>query len=185
MMYEVKVGKLFKAGVTHYEEMPEYNYRSGVHQLLIAMQHLRPEEIEAVRSARASFAFTVIKDVLVFQYRFGSVLSWSDAAYTWHKVSVAEQQLPPEVAGEQRAMLEIVLIEATTGIVKVIRAVSFSPTFTRRLHQAIRQQAVRPFSPDYDSQVRQIFAAFSSSQLRHKAIASCTGGDTVDRESPY
>lgn len=184
-MRRIEVGQLFEPGVTHYEEMPEYNYRSGAHRLLIPMRNLRPEEIEAVRSADAKFAFTVIGDVIVFQYRFGSVLPWSDAAYTWHKVPAAEQIEPPQLTGNQRMLLEIILIEATTGIVQVIRVVSFSPTFSRRLHKAIREQAARPLPADYDQQTAQIFARYTSKQLRDMTYASCSGGDQQDRPSPY
>jgi len=32
---------------------------------------------------------------------------------------------------------------------------------------------------------RRVFETYSSRQLRDRALASCTGGDTTDRPSPY
>lgn len=181
----IAVGQPLQPDVTRYQEMPEYNYRNGGHHLMIAMANIRPGELEAVKSAPANFAFTVVGDVLVFQYRFGAALPWSDAAYTWHKVPAAEQLRPPKLIGQERALLEIILVEATTGIVKAIRAVSLSPTFSQRLHTAINRQADAPMPADYDAQVQRIFDTFTSAQLRDRAIASCTGGDDVDRDAPY
>lgn len=184
-MHTIFVGKLLKEGVTQYEEMPEYNFRSGVHRLIIAMKNLTPKEIDAVRHVDVKLAFTVIGEVIIFQYRFGAVLPWSDAAYTWHKVPISEQVRPRQLTGEQRVLLEIILVEATTGIVQAIRVVSLSPTFSQRLHTAINRQADNPMPDDYDAQTRRIFDNFTSGQLRARALGSCTGGDTVDRPSPY
>lgn len=184
-MRTLNVGQLLEPGVTRYDEMPEYNYRSGIHRLIIAMRNLTPEEIEAVQHASVKLAFTVIGDVLIFQYRFGSVLPWSDATFTWHKVPVAEQVRPPALSGEQRSLLEIFLVDAATGVIQAIRVVSMSPTMSRRLHEAITRQADAPLPADYDEQARRVFAQYTSNQLRNRALASCTGGDTMDRPSPY
>jgi hypothetical protein len=184
-MRTLKVGELLEPGVTEFKEMPEYNYRSGSHRLIIAMKNIRRVELLAVKSVPARFAFTVIGDVLVFQYRFGTTLPWSDAAYTWHKVPAAEQVRPPKLTGKQRILLEIVLVEAKLGIIEALRAVSLSPTFSQRLHKAINAQADAPMPADYDAQVQHIFDTFTSAQLRDRAIASCTGGDDIDRDAPY
>lgn len=184
-MRKLEVGQPLEPGVAGYDELPEYNYRSGQHRLILFLRNVTAQEIEAVRSASVKLAFTVINDVLIFQYRFGSVIRWSDATYTWHKVPAEEQIRPPRLTGAQRALLEIILVEATTGVIEVLRLVSMSPTFSQRLHTAIERQADTPFPADYDAQARRIFSAYSSNQLRDRALASCTGGDTTDRPSPY
>ncbi len=149
------------------------------------MANLRPEEIAAVRSDTVKLAFTVVGPAIIFQYRVGAELPWSDAAYTWHKVPAEERVEPPALGGRQRAPLEIILVEATTGIVQAIRVVTMSPTMSRRLHEAIRRQAAAPLPADYDAQVWRVFDSYTSAQLRDRAIASCTGGDDIDRPSPY
>jgi len=182
---QLAVGQPLEPGVTRYEELPEYNYRNGEHRLLLFMENITLDELAAVREGDAKFAFTVIGDVLIFQYRFGSALPWSDAAYTWHRVPEEEQIRPPALEGPQRAALLIILVEATTGIVQALRMVSLSPTMSRRLHEAINRQAAAPLPADYDDQIRRIFERFTSKELRDLALASCTGGDVADRASPY
>lgn len=184
-MPTIAVGQPYQKGVTQFPEMPEYNYWRGGHRLAIFMAGITPDELAAVKSAPVQLAFTVVGDVLVLQYRFGAGLPWSDATYTWHKVTPVDQARPPKMIGQERALLEIILVEATTGIVKAIRVVSFSPTFTQRLHAAINRQADAPLPADYDAQAQRVFKNFTSKQLRDRALASCTGGDDTDRPAPY
>lgn len=184
-MRELKVGELLEPGVVEYDEMPEYNYRGGAHVLIIPMNRPTPEEIEAVRSAALKLAFTVIDDILIFQFRCGSTIPWSDAVYTWYRVPPAEQARPPRLTGEQRALLTVILVDAETGIIEALRVVSMSPTFARRLHQAIERQIDGTFPTDYDDRVARLFNAHTSRQLRDRALATCNAGDTIDRPSPY
>lgn len=182
---KLEVGQPLRPGVTRYPELPEYNYLSGGHGLVLYLLDITPAEREAVRRAPVKLAFAVIGDVLFFLYRFGTEIPWSDASYTWHKVPPEWQVRPPALTGEQRILLTIALVEASTGIVEAIRVVTMSPTMSRALHLAINRQADAPFPADYDEQVRRVYAATTSNQLRRRAIASCTGGDTMDRPSPY
>lgn len=184
-MRTIQVGQLFDPAITVWPETPEYNYRSGQHRLIIPLRRPRPDEVEAVRSGAAKFAFTTIGPVLVFQYRFGTVLPWSDALYTWHKVPVEERVEPTALTGEQRVPLQVFLVDAATGITQVIRVLSLSPTFSRRLHEAIRQQAAEPLPANYDELAQRVLDTYTSRQLRDRAVASCTGGDDIDRPSPY
>ncbi len=185
-MRTIEVGKLFDPRLTRWPDgVSEYNYRSGHHRLIIPLARPTPDEVEAVRFGAAKFAFTVIGPVIVFQYRFGTALSWSDALYTWHKVPVEERVEPAVLTGEQRVPLQVFLVDAATGIVQAIRILTLSPTFSRRLHEAIRRQAAEPFPADYDAQARRVLATYTSRQLRDRALASCNGGDEVDRPSPY
>lgn len=185
MSEKLIVGDLMPGGQTQYDEIPEYNSRSGAHRLIIPMAQATAEEIEAVKTGDVKLAFTTIGDVIMFQARFGAIIPWCDAAYTWHKLPAEEQIRPPELTGNQRMMLTIILLEATTGEILAIRAVSMSPTMSKRLNAAINRQADAPFPADYDEQAWGIFNRYSSQQLRDKALASCTGGDSTDRPSPY
>jgi hypothetical protein len=185
-MRTIEVGKLFDPRLTRWDDgVSEYNYRGGYHRLIIPLARPTPDEIEAVRFGAAKFAFTTIGPVIVFQFRFGTAISWSDALYTWHKVPVEERVEPVTLTGEQRVPLEVFLLDAATGIVRAIRVLTLSPTFSRRLHEAIRRQAAEPFPDNYDELAAHVLTNYTSRQLRDRALASCTGGDGVDRPSPY
>jgi hypothetical protein len=184
-MQVITVGKPLNPDVDHWPDMPEYNYLADGHELLISYPNLRQQEIDAVWEATARFAFTVVGDIIVFQYRFGAALPWSDCGYNWHRVPEEERTLPPEPEPEERALLRVILIDANTGIVKALRLMTFSHTFTKRLHQAIREQAARPLPTNYTEHARMLFINYSTKELRRRALASCTGGSQDDRPSPF
>lgn len=184
-MYAIEVGKPLNPHINSWPPMPEYNFSDGSHELIISYARPRPQEIAAVREARAHFAFTVIRDIIVFQYRFGAAMPWSDCGYSWHRVSEEARTLPDMPAPGERAMLYVIFIDANTGIVKALRALTFSHTFTKRLHKAIQEQAARPFPDDYAQQAEMLFVNYSTKELRQRALASCTGGTQHDNPAPF
>lgn len=177
-MHEYQVGKPYIAGKTKYPENGEYNYRGGEHELRLFLADLTPAEINAVRLGRAEFGLFVDGPVILFLYRFGDGIPWSDAPYTVHVVPEIERQLPPVLEGPQRALLHVILVEANTGIIQVLRAVTFSPDFTRALHRAIFGQGTQPFDQAaYDRRLAQLYARHSTTELVRKATARCIGGE--------
>jgi hypothetical protein len=184
-MQKIEVGQPFEPGITSYQEVAQYSCRSGRHFLIMPMANISQLELKAVTAGNAYFAFTVIGDVLVFQYRFGTALSWSDSTYNWYLVAEDERELPEDPGEDGHPLLSVILIEATNGLVAGLRLISLSPTFARELRNALAQQARRPKPPDFSQQARRVFARYSSRQLRHMAIASCIGGDDYDRPAPF
>ena len=184
-MYAIQVGQPLNPDINSWPPMPEYNFMDGSHELILSFANPRRQEIEAVREATAHFAFTIVGDIIVFQYRFGAALPWSDCGYNWHRVNEEARTLPEMPTAGERALLSVIFIDVNTGIVKALRALTFSHTFTKRLHQAIREQAARPFPDDYDQQAKWLFVNYSTKQLRQRAIASCTGGSQHDNPTPF
>jgi hypothetical protein len=184
-MYAIQVGKPLNPTINSWPSMPEYNFIDGSHELVISYANPHPKEIEAVWEATAHFAFTIIRDIIVFQFRFGGALPWSDCGYNWHLVPADARTLPDMPAPGERAMLRVIFIDANTGIVKALRALTFSHTFTKRLHKAIREQAERPFPDDYTQQAELLFVNYTTKQLRQRALASCTGGTQHDNPAPF
>lgn len=185
VMYAIQVGQPLNPTIYSWPPMPEYNFLDSGHELILSFPRPRPQEITAVWEATAHFAFTVVGDIIVFQYRFGGALPWSDCGYNWHRVSEDIRTLPDMPAPGERAMLRVILIDANTGIVKALRALTFSHTFIKRLHQAIREQAARPLPDDYEQQAERLFVNYSTKMLRQRAIASCTGGSQHDNPAPF
>jgi hypothetical protein len=62
------------------------------------------------------------------------IILWSDAPYTWHMVPAEQRSGPPELAPGQGGLLTIILVNAETGLVGALRAVSLAPRFSRHLH---------------------------------------------------
>jgi hypothetical protein len=103
----------------------------------------------------------------------------SDAPYSWHLVPETEQALPDAEGPETRALLQVVLPDAQTGLVRVLRAVTFSPSFTRALHDAIRAQAFSPWPGRavYYAALRDLYRRYATTGcLLRRAVARTVGG---------
>src|SRR5262249_29778903 len=110
--------------------------------------------------------------------RFGPSLSF-DASYQWHRVNPADKVPPPpheETSPAPWAQVSIILVDALTGLVRALRAVSYSPEFTRALHRAIAEQAAAPFDADaYERWVRGLMR-LGTAQLWGRTTVRCRGG---------
>src|SRR5262249_3425169 len=131
VMCRIQVGKPLVAGRTHWLEAGEFNvYNNGL-ELRLFFPHPTEAEIRGVKQAACQFALFVAGDVLFFLYRFAG-LPWSDAPYSWHLVPSDRRVLPAmQDTGGTRGLLQIILTDAETGIVQVLRAVTLSLEFTR------------------------------------------------------
>lgn len=163
-MTAYRVGALYHPSRRSWPEVAQYSYRGGGHELVLFLRQPTSREVRAARQCLASFAFYADQDLLVLLYAFGDGLPWSDAPFSWHLVPEAERILPPETGGEERALLSVVLVNAATGIIRALRAVTLSPTFTRLLHDTIREQAARPWPGDaaYDAELAALYQRYPS-----------------------
>lgn len=176
-MHTLSVGKPYSPGVTRYPECTQYNYRAGAHELVLFLSAPSHAEVLAARKGRAEFALYVEGPVVILAHRFGDDLPWSDSPYSWHLVPEEQRDLPSaDLEQEMRARIQVILVDAATGLVRALRLLSLSPTFTRTLHQAIRDQAARPFA-GYDQALQAIYARYpSTAALVAAATARCVGG---------
>ncbi|WP_148595591.1 hypothetical protein [Aquisphaera giovannonii] len=117
--------------------------------------------------------------MIVFSYRFGRTIPWSDAPYSWHMQDAASRRLPPPGGSpEARALLWVSLVGAEDGLILAQRGVVLAPAFTRALEAAIRRQASRPFDPHgCVTAVRDVLVARRTPEERLRLAASRTRGN--------
>lgn len=178
-MAEYSVGKPYIPGRRNWPENCEYNYRSGTHELRMFLRGLTGPEVMAIRRGECEFGLFVQEDIILLLYRFDAAVAWSDAPYSWHRVPEGQRDFPePHGSPEGRDTLQVILVDALTGIVRALRIVSFSPAFTMVLRSAIRDQAARPWpgAAEYDRQLKQIYNRYTSEQIVARAIARTMGG---------
>ncbi len=178
MPTKYQVGQPYSPTKKHWPEGVDYNYRAGQHELSIFMRTPSAGEIQSIETGPARFALAIIGDIIFFCYRFGSG-PWGDCGFSIHLVPEEKRRLPPPPASNtERALLTTMLIDAETGILKVIRATTFSPRFTQRLHKAITEQAGKAFPPNYDAQGEAVYRRYTSAELaKNMAQARCRGGE--------
>jgi hypothetical protein len=184
LMHALVVGAPHVRGRRSWPEVADYNFRGGRHALRLFVAHPTPREVEAVRTRPVEFGLLVDQPLLVQVVRFlgrsGQVVMSFDCSYSWHRVPAAERVLPPaveETSPELRALLTIVLVEATTGLVAVVRYVTFSPEFTRGLHRAIADQAALPYDQAEHDRAVEAMRRFTTDQLWAQCKLRCGGGD--------
>lgn len=146
MAHVFKVGQPYHPSRLEWPECVQYNYRGGQHELLLFFASPTAKEVRGVRQGRADFAVLWEPPVVVFLYRLEGACGWSHQPFSWHLVPEGERQLPPGEGGGL-ALLNVVLIDAATGLVRALRAVTMSEKTTARLHSAIREQAAAEWKP--------------------------------------
>jgi hypothetical protein len=179
-MHKYEVGKPYIEGRTRWEETADYNYRGGEHELRLFLKTPSAEEIEMIRFGLSRFALAVTGPVIWLAFKFGD-LPWSDASFNIHLVPDPERQPPPPLTREQgRALLNVILVDADTGIVQALRLVSFSPAFSNALHKAIQAQWETGWPGDdaYHLQITRTLNTYSSKAIANQlATVTCKGGD--------
>ena len=179
-MQIVAIGKPLFEGRDSLPEAIEYNYQAGDHTLLLSMKNLHREEIEAVRESPTEFGLYCENGIIFLLYRFGEILPWSDAAFSWWSVAEEDRRIPaPQKHPAERILLKIILVEAGSGIVKAIRVTTFSPEFTEKLHEAIREQAAgeKLSRDEFVARSLVIYQTKLPSELAASAIVKTKGGD--------
>lgn len=177
-MATFKVGEPYPALDFPQPERGEYNFYEAGHELRLLWNDPTENEVAAVRQGPTRFAFVVRGPVIFFLFRFGD-MPWSDAPYSVHLVPEDRRgELPENTSADHRALLQVHLVGARSGVVAALRAVSLSPNFTRALETAIRRQAAEPFPGQsaYDAAIAETYRRFPSSAAMAKAARAATRG---------
>lgn len=178
-METLQVGQPYIPGRTHWPEQGEYNYYSGQHELRLFWESPSADEVRAVRKGAAHFALFVEGPVIVMLYQFAGACDWSDAPYSIHLVPQEHRTAPPVSAGpETRALMQVLLVDAATGVLRAIRAITLSPPFTAALHRAIDEQHRAAWdSGAYDQALQALYAKYlhSSAMVRAAVIVERGG----------
>ena len=172
-MHRIHVGQPLVEGQTRWPEAGEFNLYDNGLELRLFFRRLSKAEVRGVEQGECRFALVAEGDVLFFLYRFAD-LPWSDAPYSWHMVPPDRRVLPAmQDTGETRGLLHIILTDAETGIVQVLRTVTLSVDFTRALLGAIRVQASTPWC-DQAAYDRQLAAAYERFPTTEAMLAAAT-----------
>jgi hypothetical protein len=146
-MHVYRVGSPYHPDRRLWPEGPQYGFHAGSHELLLFFDRPTEREVGSVGSGSARFALAVHGPVIFLLFRFEPAMPWSDAPYSIHLVPEEERQAPEPVATpEPHALLQVTLVDARTGIIRALRALTFGPALTTALHLAIRDQLAAPWN---------------------------------------
>jgi len=154
-------------------------YSPGFH-LTLVFGDLSPKEIEMSRRDPIEFGLFEINGVIFLLWRLGRIDGSSP--YSWQLEPVKLDDTP--LAATAHALVTVVVVDRTTLIVQALRAVSWSPEFTRAMDAAIRRQAAGGVQPDgfkvrteYTEAVLAVYERYSGPAMWMAATARCRGGE--------
>jgi hypothetical protein len=158
----LEVGQLFEPSRTHYEEGVKFEFTQGGPILLICFNRPTEKEVESICSGNFTMKFYDTDNIIFMLFKFGS-LNWIDAPYNIHLS-------PPfifESMGETQGFgLQIYLINAATGILKVVRYVGLGHEFSIRLRDVILDQKLKPFDNGiYNFKINDIYKRYRPEDL--------------------
>jgi hypothetical protein len=175
-MFSLVIGQPYDLTTTEWPEGCHYNFDDSGHWLHYMFHNPSKVEIESIQGGAAQFALYVEDPCIFLLHQFGGML-WNDTPYSWWLVSEEHRTLP-DTNPTLHALLKVVLIDSSNGIVKGLRALTFSAEFTLRLQQEIRRQAVMPWSRvKHEEVIQSIYQTYSSAEMAERAVIRCKGGD--------
>ncbi len=170
-MNHVEIGQLYEPGKTSWQEEMIYSFDVCGHSLLLVLPELDETKLEIIRSGEAEFAFYEDGPAIFFLFRFGKVISWTDAVYSWHLVQRELRGVPDEstVGG---AALKVLIVDAGTGILQAVREIKMDAEFTRLLHAAIIKQADGSFNgQSYAKYINGVWNQYTAEDMLEMANA--------------
>lgn len=170
------VGEPFKYDGEILPEGTHYNFDASGHWVHYLYRRPTPSEIRSIQAGEAQFGLFVQEPVVFLLHRFGQML-WNDSPYSWWLVSEEARKVPTSGDG-LHALLKVVMVDIQSRLVVALRALTFSPDFTERLHQAILKQIERPWTKqEHEGLVRHVYSRYSTLDLVKRAEIFCKGGE--------
>ena len=110
-------------------------------------------------------------------FRFDDGVAWSDTPYTPHREHTDTPAGLP--SGDGHLLVVVVLVDAATGIVRAIRAVTWPPRFAGAVRRSVDRLLAAPFSPQAaDAALEALYGRYpkTAELVRQRADVVCTGG---------
>ena len=179
------VGEIYSSKHTEYSEATQYCYYNGMHDLALFWSRPTLKEINGFLSQPVELALYVEQSVLFLLYRIVDICEWSDVAYNIHQLRADELAVPADAPGS-RAVLQMTLVNADSGIILAKRKLSISPVMTQALRHTLLEQLQTPISrSEYEAQVQQAYARHpdSDSMLKDAWMTETAGPDVKNKTS--
>lgn len=175
-MHILAVGEPCAPSVLSWPEGCHYNFDVSGHWLHYLFNKPSERERFSIQSGEAQFGLYVHGPVLFLLHQFGD-MAWNDAPYCWWRVA-EEVRAVPEVSNSFHALLTVVMVDTSNGVVVALRALAFSAEFTRRLHEAICYQAEHQWKAIHQERlVNQVYSKFTTNDLVWRSNIFCKGGE--------
>jgi len=168
-MQILEVGKLFKDGITKYQEGCKFDMTDSGGNLIIFFNSPTEEEIIDIRLGKVQYGYYREYNVIFMLFKFGN-LEWMDCPYSVHlSKDLTNMQEPNEGLGYA---VNIYLVDATTGILKVARLIGMNTRVSTMLKKDLIKQKILSFE-NYQENLVAIYNKLSTKEMVKRA--DCIG----------
>jgi hypothetical protein len=168
-MEYLQVGKLFNEKKTRYSEGITFNMNDLGCDLIIRFNVPTEDEIKNIKFGALKCGYYVEKQVILMLFKFENE-KWLDAPYSI-KLSKNLTEIP-NIEDGKGLPLHVYLIDAYTGILKVMRLIILPTNFSRNLLEVIKKQNDMPFN-DFEKLFNRIYRKYSTRELVKYADKIC------------
>ena len=174
-MFEcIEIGKLYRDGVTRYQEGVMFNITNSGLTLEIYFNNPTQEEINALQGG-VEYKFGLFKKdgVLFFLSKFGN-LNWMDAPYSVGLCRDIENIDLKELTEDNGYALAVTLIDASNGVVVWNRLIGLQNRFSNILRKEFYLQKAngKVDRGEYGSKLVQIYNSYSTNAMVKNALVT-------------
>lgn len=140
-IWRLAVGEPFAPGVTYGgNDRFEYRYTNGTHLLQCILGRLSEREIQAFQHGAMHVGLYTRGDSLFFLFKIDGLYEWSDQAFSINALPPEAREIPAPQPGSDKILLSMALVDADTGLVRALRAVTYSAHMTQLFERILRRQ---------------------------------------------
>lgn len=142
-IWRLAVGEPFAPGVTYVGvERFEYRYTNGTHLLQYIMGGITEREINAFKHGVMHVGLYARGDSAFFLFRIQDLYDWSDQAFSINALPEDAREIPNAGPGANKIVLSMVLVDADSGLVRALRAVTYSAHMSELFERLLRRQVL-------------------------------------------
>jgi hypothetical protein len=173
------VGLPYIIGRTNWRQGSEYFYNDSGHTLRIFKKSPTRYVVDQIRQGPGEFALFISSDMIFFLYQIYG--PWQACPYHWQMLPTKRKCIPahgPVLDNNCRAILQIHVVEAMTGILLAMRVITMPSRFTRALHEAILHQVRNPFNEcSFVKRVHEVHSKYPTpvDMVMHSTVLSSVG----------
>lgn len=163
-MHVLQVGQLYHPGRTRWPESPLLRMTSKGMELALFYSAPTSSEIREVKNGLAQWAWISGQHAGLLLFRFGTQ-PWADTPYQAHR------DQDPAVPGNR---IQVVLVDASTGIVRALRATTWSEEFTAEVRANVAAQLAGPANDaGAGAEIDGWYAYETADLARNRATVKC------------
>lgn len=174
MVSKLEVGKPYKEGVTRYNQGIKFDFTQAGGNLYLFLNKPAMSEIESIKNGKLQVGFCTRGEAIFMLFKFKG-MEWMDAPYTVHLSKKLESLEQLDIGMGYSLMIH--LVDASNGILKVLRLVGMSTSFSSKLRKALMQQQQMSFNnARYDACIGDVYGRYTTDHLVQLADATCSIG---------